>query len=275
MMRRTALITIARGRHRHLRRQIQGVARTTRPPDLHIVVAMSDPEIRTVAGDHPATIVIDLPVRTDTLPLARARNVGARRAIEAGAELLVFLDVDCIPGTKLVEHYRRAAETHAGQSLLFCGPVTYLRPDQTSDDLTAYTNPHPARPAPVPGHVVVDDQMTLFWSLSFALNADHWQAIGGFHEEYRGYGGEDTDFAMLAADRGFAIAWVGGADAYHQHHPVSDPPVEHVDDILRNGEMFRRRWGHWPMGGWLRDFEAAGLIVHDEQRDLWRRTVIE
>ena len=80
---------------------------------------------------------------------------------------------------------------------------------------------------------------------------------------------------MLAADRGFAIAWVGGADAYHQHHPVSDPPVEHVDDILRNGEMFRRRWGHWPMGGWLRDFEAAGLIVHDEQRDLWRRTVIE
>lgn len=239
------------------------------------MVAMSDPEIRTVAGDHPATIVIDLPVRTETLPLARARNVGARRAIEAGAELLVFLDVDCIPGTKLVEHYRRAAETHAGQSLLFCGPVTYLRPDQTSDDLTAYTNPHPARPAPVPGHVVVDDQMTLFWSLSFALNADHWQAIGGFHEEYRGYGGEDTDFAMLAADRGFAIAWVGGADAYHQHHPVSDPPVEHVDDILRNGEMFRRRWGHWPMGGWLRDFEAAGLIVHDEQRDLWRRTVIE
>lgn len=39
------------------------------------------------------------------------------------------------------------------------------------------------------------------------------------------------------------LTWVGGADAYHQFHPVSDPPVEHPDDILINAGVFHRRWG--------------------------------
>ena len=43
-----------------------------------------------------------------------------------------------------------------------------------------------------------------------------------------------------------------GARAYHQHHPSSSPPVQHLADILRNGALFRRRWGRWPMEGWLR-----------------------
>jgi len=56
------------------------------------------------------------------------------------------------------------------------------------------------------------------------------------------------------------MRWVGGADAFHQYHPVSDPPVEHIDDILRNATLFHQRWGWWPMQGWLRDFENRGLI---------------
>lgn len=47
-------------------------------------------------------------------------------------------------------------------------------------------------------------------------------ALGGFRESYRGYGGEDT---------------------FHPYHRVSDPPVEHLDDILRNAEVFHETWG--------------------------------
>ena len=41
---------------------------------------------------------------------------------------------------------------------------------------------------------------------------------------------------------------------------MSSPPVEHLDDILRNGRVFRDRWGSWPMRGWLEAFERRGLV---------------
>src|SRR5690606_11833725 len=106
----------------------------------------------------------------------------------------------------------------------------------------------------------------LFWSLSFALSRATWQRIGGFCEQYAGYGAEDTDFARVARDRGIGIAWVGSARAHHQYHPTRTPPVQHLDDIVRNAMVFRQRWGAWPMGGWLREFEPRGLIVVDDER---------
>ena len=99
--------------------------------------------------------------------------------------------------------------------------------------------------------------------MSFAVRAPVWSALGGFCESYRGYGGEDTDFGQLAKLGSIPLRWIGGADAFHQYHRVSDPPVEHLDDILRNAEVFHERWGWWPMSGWLRDFEALGLITRD------------
>ena len=84
-------------------------------------------------------------------------------------------------------------------------------------------------------------------------------AVGGFCELYQGYGGEDTDFAMLARQAGLGLTWVGGAAAYHQWHPAGSPPVEHLTDIVRNAALFAERWGWWPMGGWFTEFEALGL----------------
>lgn len=103
----------------------------------------------------------------------------------------------------------------------------------------------------------------LFWSLSFALHRDVWLRSGGFCEEYVGYGAEDTDFGSQAVAAGLDLAWTGSARAYHQHHPTKSPPVDHLDDILRNGRIFRRRWGRWPMTGWLEEFERLGLVVCD------------
>jgi GT2 family glycosyltransferase len=124
-------------------------------------------------------------------------------------------------------------------------------------------NPHPARPAPRAGEVIATADYALFWSLSFALTASTWRQIGGFCERYRGYGGEDTDFAQTARATGVPMRWVGGAHAFHQFHPVSDPPVEHVHDIVRNATIFHQRWGWWPMANWLDAFERRGLITCD------------
>jgi GT2 family glycosyltransferase len=112
---------------------------------------------------------------------------------------------------------------------------------------------------------------TLFWSLSFAVTATTWERIGGFCEDYEGYGAEDTDFGLTAARRRVDLRWLGGAPVYHQYHPVSRPPVGHLDDILRNGRIFQERWGFWPMEGWLRKFAAMGLIAYNTDTGAWER----
>lgn len=266
-----ALITIVSGRHDHLQRQLDTVTHSPNRPWLHVVVAMDDANVRSIVGSGESVEVVEIDSGADGLELASARNIGARFAIAAGADSLVFLDVDCLPGPELFSRYRRALHDHYDDSVICCGPVTYLEQGQINDDLAAYTNPHPARPDPPDGEVHLDSDLTLFWSLSFALNAHDWRNIRGFHTGYRGYGAEDTDFAMSAAAQGYRLAWVGGAHAYHQYHRVSDPPVEHLDDILRNGALFRRRWGWWPMDGWLTAFEDRGLVEYDAATDNWTK----
>ncbi|MFC8047686.1 glycosyltransferase family 2 protein [Nocardia sp. NPDC057353] len=266
---RTAVITLCGGRLPHLRNQLRGIAAGSRRPDTHIVVALGDPALAAaVTADRTRVVEFDCAA---PLPLAAARNLGARAALAEGAEVLIFLDVDCVPGPTLLARYHDLAAT--GEPALWCGPVTYLPPPPPAGyDLTRLGDrraPHPARPDPGVDGVVRDGDHDLFWSLSFALTAETWRTLGGFHPGYRGYGGEDTDFGAKAAAAGIPLHWAGGADAYHQYHPVSDPPVEHRTDILANAAVFHRRWGRWPMTGWLRAFADAGLADYDPARDLW------
>ena len=219
-----------------------------------------------------AETVLRIPPGADGLRLGAARNAGARAAVDAGATLIIFLDADCVPGPDLVARYRGASASHP-QAVL-CGPVTYLPPGIDAGDppaLAAATAPHPSRPNPAGGSVqpATADEYPLFWSLSFAVSAETWSRTGGFDEGFEGYGGEDTDFAFSLRRAGIPLMWVGGAHAYHQHHPTSSPPWQHIDDILRNGARFAARWGEWPMTGWLEAFAEAGAVEWDGSR--WRR----
>ncbi|OUZ07263.1 sugar transferase [Aeromicrobium sp. PE09-221] len=277
-MTRTALITVAHGRHDHLRRQQEALGAGTVPVDSYRVVAMDDPSLsrwRPTAAPFPLVETVEADAAA--LPLATARNRGAASALREGAELLIFLDVDCLPEGRLVESYVRAAREPRGRDAVLSGPVAYLPPPPAGGydlgRLAAMADPHPARPAPPRGTVVRDDDgHTLFWSLSFAVTAETWQRIGGFDERYRGYGAEDTDFGQRARAAGVPIAWVGGARAFHQHHPTSDPPVQHLEDILRNARQFHRIWGWWPMRGWLDAFVERGLLERTDD-GAYRRTV--
>jgi GT2 family glycosyltransferase len=263
-----AVVTALRGRTSHLRNQLKGLSRSVIRADRHVLVAIDDDDVERVVSSGDATTRV-LPFHTTggRLPIAAARNFGARAAIDDGAELLVFLDVDCIPAPGMIGGYLDAAEHPDHCSALLCGPVTYLPAAGPGGyDLASLqdrTDPHPARPAPRPGDVLAATDYELFWSLSFALTVPVWDRIGGFCTEYGGYGGEDTDYGQKAAARGVTMRWVGAAHAFHQHHPVSDPPVEHLHDIVVNAVLFHQRWGWWPMRGWLEAFEARGLLDFD------------
>jgi N-acetylglucosaminyl-diphospho-decaprenol L-rhamnosyltransferase len=264
------VVTIARGRRHHLAGQHRTLALGRRRPDLYTCVAMDDPAIEERVDHGLRRDVVRVEVPDAGLPLAAARNRGVDHVVEQGAEVVVLLDVDCLAGFSLVPAYAHAVVDHPDR--LWSGPVTYLPPDVVVDhpaELDALDDPHPARPAPRPGRRERSTRPELFWSLSFATSAETWRRVGGFHEAYVGYGGEDTDLARAAEEAGVEQWWLGSARAYHQHHPVSSPPVEHLDAILRNGRLFHARWGEWPMEGWLREFEARGLVRRDG--DGWER----
>ena len=258
-----AVITVAHGRREHLTRLHRSLDAGVRGPDHWVLVAMSDPSLADGWDDlAPAPYVVPLEADRSALPLGAARNLGARTALEQGAEVLVFLDADCLAHPRLVAGY--AEEVGREPDVVWSGPVTYLPPGLSEEELVEpwrMDRPHAARPAPAEGTVLHGAEPALFWSLSFATSGELWQRIGGFHEEYAGYGGEDTDLAFAADSLGVPFAWTGNARAYHQHHPTTDPPVQHVDDILRNAHLFHRRWNSWPMLGWLQEFQRMGLVA--------------
>lgn len=256
---RTAVVTIVSGRHGHLARQHAAL-----PSDVdYIVVAMNDPSLLDWHPADPVPTVIPI-ASEERLPLAAARNLGASRAMERGAELLVFLDVDCIPSPGLLTRYAEAAT----DDRLLTGAVGYL-PEGSLDRADAHF--HDFRPRPAAGEIVAGESR-LFWSLSFASTLAVWTRMGGFDETYLGYGGEDTDFALRAEASGIDLVWVGGAEALHQYHPTQSPPVQHLRDILANGALFAKRWGYWPMQGWLDAFEERGLVTRDSGTGMYTTT---
>ncbi len=265
---KAAIVTLANaGRSSHLTHQVNLAPEGTD----HITVALADRTVLEKAVPKSRVISMESGEHDTTSHpnLARARNRGAAEAIARGNEVLIFLDADCLAGGDLVPLYTKALAEHP--DAVVAGPVTYMEEGELR---TVRPDPHPARPNPPAGEIVPADTYDLFWSLSFACTAKTWtrivEAFGGFDEAYSGYGGEDTDFAWNLREHGIDLLWVGGAHAFHQWHPVSTPPWEHLDDILRNVDVFHNKWGTWPMEGWLRAFEEAGAIALID--GTWQRT---
>lgn len=254
----TSVLTLVRGRADRLRNLMRGLARQTLPPR-ELVIAWMQAD-RAADLPDPGCPVRHLHVPGEPMPLAAARN---RAAGAASGDILVFLDVDCIPVPSLVAAYAGAAAVERG---LFLGEVLYLPPEAGNADpaaLDALGRAHPARP-PVPETGLrLEPDAGQLWGLSFALPAQAWRAVGGMDEAYVGYGGEETDLAARLAESGLPTFWVAGARAYHQHHPVHVPPLQHFDAILANATRFRARHGRWCMTYWLEQFSAAGLIAWD------------
>ena len=258
-----SVCTLAHGRAGHMANLVAGLARShTLPRELVIAVMQPEPY------DLPDT---PFPVRqimmgSDGIPLAAARN---RAANEAAGDLLIFLDVDCIPHPDLVGDYARAAGNLDG---LMMGEVGYLPKEADTASLDHETFDriavkHSERAGPPEGPNRPCEDYRCFWSLNFAMSAEAFQAAGGFDERFVGYGGEDTDFGRSVAAAGIPIHWLRGAKAYHQYHPHHMPPVHHLDSVLANARRFRDKWGEPTMQHWLRAFVLMGLL--ERRGDDW------
>ena len=258
-----SVLTIVRGREPHLRRMIEGLARQSVPPGELVIAFMQPRPVR----DLPET---PFPIRSvvvdrEYLPLAEARNAAAHAA---SYRKLIFLDVDCIPAPNLVECYMDGLAATDG---VLQGEVVYL-PDlgaQPPFDYGLFESigrPHPSRP-PIPrSGLVHEGDMGMLWGLNFAMHRKLFLRAGGLDERFTGYGGEETDFARNLARLGATLHWCGGARAFHQHHEVMRPPLQHFGDIVRNARLFRDKWGEWCMDYWLEQLHREGYIHWGERR---------
>ena len=262
---RVAVLVITGDRDTHLARVLQALERQTRRPDEVVVVFMGQPDGQVPETDLPVTVGH---VAADGhLPLAAARN---RAAALASAEILVFLDVDCLPADGTVEQL--AAEVAAHPHAMVMGTPRYLLPDwrertglaeaalPEDTALHAASVPHEARTDLLAGDSA---DWHMVWTLVLAMRRSVLRAIGGLDEGYVGYGAEDTDLAFRARDAGMGLRF-HPAEVFHQHHGVHRPPLNHLEDILVNARRFRAVHGLWPMEGWLREFAAAGFVDWDE-----------
>ena len=264
-----SIATIIRGRQDHFDHLVAGLAAQRYAPD-ELVVAHMQPDPPQLKRTLPFPVRF-CRVEGEELPLAAARNAAA---MEACGDILAFLDVDCIADPEFV---RRAAETVSlNAQAVFLPEVRYLPAHRSGwltvsgapdyDALRRHGKRHPAKPA----IAAIDSEPIAdygeLWGLAFIMKRSAWFAAGGMDEEFIGYGAEETDFGQRLRSAGIGLQWLGGTLAFHQHHAVHKPPLQHFDSILRNAALFRNKWGEWCMDYWLDAFEKAGYIARSGDR---------
>ena len=191
----------------------------------------------------------------------------------AGAELLV------LPRRRLHPRPGPARPLRGGGRAtvrwLLVRPGAYLpRPPDGYDPATglhALAEPHPARPVPADGEVLDGRRPRLFWSLSFAVTRGRpGTGSGGSARTTSATAARTPTSAQTAhAARASAAALGRRRVAYHQHHPVSGPPVAAPRRHPAQRRGLRRRWGWWPMQGWLEAFAREGLARVDATTGRW------
>ena len=257
-----SLLTLVRNRNGYLRHLIRGLAASAVAPEELVVVRAGgeDPREAVPEGLPFPVRVLEVPSSTDRIPYATARNAAAEAA---RSDRVVFIDADCIPCRTFVERFAAALD---GEDALCIGDVLYLPPGATSGAWTEASlreagRPHSRRVRPPAEGVAASDRYEMVWGLCLALRRQTFLRLGGFDTGYGGYAGEDTDLAFQARTSGVPLRLVAGADVFHQHHDVFEPPLQQFEATLANARHFHQKWGRWPMGGWLRRFADLGLIA--------------
>jgi GT2 family glycosyltransferase len=150
---------------------------------------------------------------------SKARNLGARVAHEAGADYIVFLDGDCIPGPGFVRAHRALARPGAFVN----GSRVLLSPAFTDQVLAGEVDPlalsagdwlrlrlsgqvnklgHLLHWPGLPGRVQARFSWKGIRSCNFGLWWSDLATVNGFDETFAGWGHEDADLVLRLHNQG-------------------------------------------------------------------------
>lgn len=182
---RLAVSTVVNGEHGALLGQVEGLSVNLWPPDIHVPVAVSDRELNRnnlpIRSDRWETIIIQghESRRTPRVAFVSTVTRAIDAAIDAGAEVIVHLDVRCLPGHRLLrtfaEHAMNAPSPgpvvwHAGSSVQLHVPDGILHPVSGGlGDIVA-----DGRIREDPGPTSGPDEP---WAECFAVRARDWATL--------------------------------------------------------------------------------------------------
>jgi glycosyltransferase involved in cell wall biosynthesis len=243
---RVAVVIPVYNRVNLLERTLAGVQAQTYPRELISVVVADDGSEEEVgeAMGHPSQDIPVAVVRRERsgYGAGQARNLGAAKS--EGADILVFLDADCIPDPEAV--LRHAVWHHLASNLVVIGSrhhtdTTELSPNTIAHDGKALRRLVFDTAEPQDTDWVSDDYRSVlhrrtsslrhgdmaFRSLvssNFSIRRETFLAAGGFSEDFQRWGGEDTELGWRLWNSGAFFVDEPRAAIYHQLQEDSGDP---------------------------------------------------
>lgn len=268
------IVTTSPGREDNLAGCLQLLTRQTRPPDQVIVADDGSARGRAVAATYADTLPLDYLWRPNDCRVALSRNLGAEAA---SGRWLIFIDSDMLlnphgiasylnyleefPDQALYGYFGYQGDTFADSVLLPGRQVKWI------DHRFEEYQPEGLRPA----LNMIRYPHEWAWSGNFALaRARYWQ-IGGFDPRYRGWGGEDLDFASRWIAAGLELHFFLDAWAEQQLHTYTE-----IFHLLPEAEREVRYASHYDSpgytprvlysaAGWARLRAAIGQYLRADQ----------
>ena len=208
------------------------------PPELLSVVVADDgstEDVATAVEASQAGLHLEL-VRQhrDGYGAGTARNLGASTT---GADVLVFIDADCIPGPELIERHvqwhrradnvviigsrRQVDGSHLAEEDLKQGKVDLdglSRPpdnDGRRNSLDDFRNLFYRRTSRLR---LGDEAFRALVSSNFSVRRDRFHEVGAFSPDFARWGGEDTELGWRLFNAGIVFVPDDDAAIYHQTH---------------------------------------------------------
>lgn len=209
------------------------------PGRFEVVVADDGSPVPPEVGGHPFAVrVVRQP--DEGFRAAAARNLGAAHT---DAPVLCFLDGDTLPTPGYLTALASAVEAGDERGVLAVGRRRHAELGaHEREDVLRFLRGEPAPVSVLPepqwlarGYAESDDLASadegafrLVISAVLATDAGLFARIGGFDEDFVGYGGEDWDLAHRAWLAGAALRHVPGAVAWHDGPDAGGRAPDHL-----------------------------------------------
>ena len=246
-----SVVTIVKNRTHQLTNLIANLERASLPPSELVVVWMGPPSDKSLMQSE----VFDIQhrfVTSEELPIPQARNKGFA---SARYERIIHLDVDCLCHPQLFEAMMKywQDDTILTDNII---PVRLMEDNDTFEHLASSPDLHVSTSGKSNTHI------GRFQSSVFGLSRQAFDEIGGFDEQYHGFGIGDIDFATRCNAAGIKLRRLD-ISTFVQHRANYDYPINHLLDIVTNANLFKRKWGYYPATEWLAEFVANGYVNAD------------
>ena len=249
-----SVVTIVKNRTQQLANLINNLeAADAKPSELIIVWMTSPSDSSLIQSEH-----FDIQHRfatSEDLPIAQARNKGF---MSCSHEYIFHLDVDCLCPPDFF------ADTlhHWQENRLYTAKVVQV---ESMQDDASYQQVKQADSQHIYDTQQAVPANTSFRSAVFAIRKTDFERVGGFDEQYHGFGIGDIDFVTRCDVAGLKLARLK-TQVFTQYRSNYQYPINHLLDIVTNANVFKHKWGYYPATHWLAAFVKNGFVNKDYER---------